>query len=241
MRPKPLTMFCILALIIILLIRNYEAPAESPCAYEAHRNMHQVNITKEDLNLKTLIKQISSRMKGREQLIPYIIHQTNEFDTVPLDMALAIETMIEQNPEYEFRYYNSSERQHIVGVHMGETALAVLNKILPKTFKADFFGYNILYLHGGCYFGSGTLPLEQLRDTINSKDTFVSSLVGEQLFINNNWICSTAKHPLLDLVIRRVIRRVANSEKGKHFFDITGSVVLTRCFLEHFKQKLPIK
>lgn len=123
---------------------------------------------------------------------------------------------------------------------MGETAIAVFNKILPGAFKADFFRYNILYLYGGCYFDSGTIYLEHLRDTIRQEDTFISSPDGGQ-FINNNWICSVPKHPILDLAIRRVIKRVANSERGRDLLDITGPAVLARAFLEYFENKLPIQ
>lgn len=41
---------------------------------------------------------MNKKLEGRTQLIPYIIHQTNEFDRLPSDMVLAMESVIEQNP-----------------------------------------------------------------------------------------------------------------------------------------------
>jgi mannosyltransferase OCH1-like enzyme len=45
-----------------------------------------------------LLKSVKNRTIGQAQLIPYIIHQTNENDMLPSDMAMGIDTIIEKNP-----------------------------------------------------------------------------------------------------------------------------------------------
>lgn len=91
---------------------------------------------------------------------------------------------------------------------MGSTVLAAYDKLIPGAFKADFFRYIILYVHGGCYFDSGLIYLEHLRDTIQPNDTFVSS--PDENRMNNAFICCTRQHPIIDITIRRIVRRIAN-------------------------------
>ena len=65
----------------------------------------------DDLVKIHLAKSLANRTIGHKQLIPYHIHQTNELDVIPADMVLAIESVLENNPEYSYRYYNGSERR----------------------------------------------------------------------------------------------------------------------------------
>lgn len=124
---------------------------------------------------------------------------------------------------------------------MGPTVYAAHEKLIPGAFKADLFRYVILYLHGGCYFDSGMIYLENLRDTIDPEDTFVSEPDGDRMFVYNAFICSTAKHPILDIAIRRIVRRIANEDFGDDMLDVTGPVMLARAFLEYFDNQIPIK
>lgn len=124
---------------------------------------------------------------------------------------------------------------------MGPTVYAAHEKLIPGAFKADLFRYVILYLHGGCYFDSGLIYLEHLKDTIDPEDTFVSSPDGDRMFMNNAFICCTPKHPIIDITIRRIVRRVANEELGDDMLDITGPIIMARAFLEYFHNKIPIK
>jgi mannosyltransferase OCH1-like enzyme len=124
---------------------------------------------------------------------------------------------------------------------MGATVLSAYDKLIPGAFKADFFRYVILYLYGGCYFDSGLIYLEHLRDTIRHGDTFVSSPDGDRWFMNNAFICCTPQHPIIDITIRRIVRRVANNELGEDMLDITGPVIMARAFMEYFDNKIPIR
>jgi mannosyltransferase OCH1-like enzyme len=84
---------------------------QSICYYNSTSLIPRDNITANELVKVVLKKDIPSRIAGRKQLIPYIIHQTNERDEVPSDMAMAIESLVEYNPEYAYRYYNETERR----------------------------------------------------------------------------------------------------------------------------------
>jgi mannosyltransferase OCH1-like enzyme len=82
--------------------------------FEQQHSSLRANITVADIVYHTIKKDVLKRVAGKKQLIPYIIHQTNEFDKLPADMVLAMESVIEQNPEYEFHYYNGTQRRGII-------------------------------------------------------------------------------------------------------------------------------
>lgn len=48
--------------------------------------------------INLISKALPSRIKGRDQRIPYVFHQTNEYDLLPSDMVMAIESLQEKNP-----------------------------------------------------------------------------------------------------------------------------------------------
>lgn len=101
-------------LLIALFVYFNPATVQSICYYNSTSLIPRTNVTLSDLVRVPLLKNIPSRIKGREQLIPYIIHQTNEHNEVPSDMAMAIESMVELNPEYAYRYYNATDRREFL-------------------------------------------------------------------------------------------------------------------------------
>lgn len=82
---------------IITYILNVKLQGEF-CYFNSHSLIQMASITASDLYKIRIKKDIPSRIKGREQNISYIIHQTNENDEVPSDMAAAIESLVELNP-----------------------------------------------------------------------------------------------------------------------------------------------
>ena len=96
---------------------------------------------------------------------------------------------------------------------MGTTVLAAYDKLIPGTFKTDLFRHSVLYIHGGCYFDSGLIYVEHIRDSIRPDDMFVSSPDGganPRNSMNSAFICCVPKHGISDITIRRTVRRIAN-------------------------------
>lgn len=120
---------------------------------------------------------------------------------------------------------------------MGSTILACYDKLIPNAFKADLFRYSVVYTYGGCYFDIGIISVVHLRNVLRSEDEFVSTPDGLPPHVNLNaaTFCSTAKNPILDVAIRRLVKRVANSQYGHDMLDITGPWILRKGFSTFFK------
>jgi mannosyltransferase OCH1-like enzyme len=114
-------------------------------------------------------------------------------------MVMAIETVIEKNPEYTYRYYNGSERRAFLAHHMSASVLAAYDKLIPLAFKADLFRYSIVYVEGGCYMDISFIFLDHLRHSIRPNDTFVSTLDGfsPNAALNSAFFCASSRNPIL--------------------------------------------
>lgn len=97
-------------------------------------------------------------------------------DRLTTDNLFAIETVVERNPEYEYRYYNATERREFLETHMSSAVVAASDKLIPNAYKADIFRYSAVYVNGGCYLDIGTVMLGHLQSVVRPTDAFVSSV-----------------------------------------------------------------
>ena len=63
---------------------------------------------KDDHHVVIHEKYIPNRTIGRKQKIPYWIFETHENDLIPWKTKYAVNSYIEKNPEYNYRYFNST-------------------------------------------------------------------------------------------------------------------------------------
>lgn len=101
---------------------------------------------------------------NRKSAIPRIVHQTQETRTLSVRIQNAMLSILEKNPEYELRYYDSNDRRKFLLTHFQHNlslpewcrdekfgALACYDAIRPGAFKADIFRLAALYIEGGLY------------------------------------------------------------------------------------------
>ena len=147
-------------------------------------------------------------------------------------MAMAVETTVEHNPQYEYRYYNGTERREFIKQFMGETVLKCYDKLNPKAYKADLFRYSVIYLNGGCYADMGTIFVHGFSDVISQSDTFLST--PDQVSVNAAFFCATQGHKIIALAIENIVQRVAKEFYGRDSIDMTGPRLLEKAFKQYY-------
>lgn len=154
-------------------------------------------------------------------------------------MVLAIESTIEQNPEYQYHFFNGTERREFLKQHMGPTVLACYDKLIPKAYKADLFRYSAVFTHGGCYADIGFIFTRPLRNVIRSDDIFISTADGllPRVSLNSAFFCTTAGNPLLKLTIQNLVQNVAESKYGNDMLDISGPELFKQSFRKYFNNE----
>jgi len=138
------------------------------------------------------------------QLIPKVIIQTEESDTMSVKMYNSVMTLVDMNPEYEYRFFTEKQRREFIRNfsepdkknEIGDFSSDLLKRCVMKAydslvsgaFQADLFRYCYLYMNGGCYFDAKMVCRNPLRRFIRPDDTFLICLDQEKT--NTERTCS---------------------------------------------------
>ena len=161
---------------------------------------------------------------GAVQKIPRIIFQTFETRRVPAGLFGATRSWFELNPEYEYRFYDDDDRRTLIKEHFGEQTLACYESLRKGTFRADFWRYCALYVHGGVYADADTLCTRPLRELIRENDDFIVPRGTIPRFLFNAFICSVPRHPFLKNVIDTAVERFKTGDFAHTFIVGAGAL-----------------
>ncbi len=184
-------------------------------------------------NERILVPAIKSRkplLTKSVQKIPKIIIQTNEKDLVPESMLESMKSIMDANPDYEYKYFNNKDVEKFLIENYPEKVINAYNKLKPGAYKADLFRYCILYKIGGVYIDSpmtSKLPLEML---IGPKDEFIAPEDNGTGGIYNAFICCIPGHKILERCIEYTIHNVENEIYGSGDLSVTGPKLMSRVF-----------
>jgi hypothetical protein len=77
------------------------------------------------------------------------------------------------------------------------------------------------------------VAVSRLRKTIRPNHSFVSA--NDLRTLNSTFFCAETQHPILDIAIKEVVKRVSKSVYGVNAIDITGPFVFGYAFKEYYK------
>ncbi|WP_120500469.1 glycosyltransferase family 32 protein [Roseovarius sp. EL26] len=160
---------------------------------------------------------------GVSHAIPFIIHQTFETNDVTENMYNAAARWIDGNPDFEYRFYDKDDRRALIEAHFGSEQLAAYDKIRHGAFKADYWRYCALYLHGGVYADVDMYAQTPLLDLIEPEDHFIAAREPTlRHAVANGFICVTPKHPFIKAAMERATKRTLAQTGNFDGYMITG-------------------
>jgi Glycosyltransferase sugar-binding region containing DXD motif len=154
------------------------------------------------------------------QKIPRTILQTFGSRRVPRGLFEATRSWLELNPEYEYKFYDDDDCRTLIREHFGEQTLACYELLTTGAFRADFWRYCALFVHGGVYADADTLCTRPLRELIGKNDDFIVPRANDPRFLFNAFICSVPRHPFLKNVIDRAVERITAGDSLDPFFVV---------------------
>jgi mannosyltransferase OCH1-like enzyme len=195
------------------------------------------------------------RLRPTERQIPKKIHQVFFSDrALPKDIAINIDLLRQQNPEWEYCFYNDQDMHRFVKENYSSEIIDSYDK-LEKSYGAacvDFFRYLLLYRVGGIYLDIKSSSSRPLSSVIRADDTFLLSqwrnssdekYAGWGLHDDINWvpggefqqwyIAAAPEHPFLAAVIANVVRNIKLYNRGLHgsgqygVLRVTGPIAYT--------------
>lgn len=196
-----------------------------------------------------------ARLRPTEQKIPKKIHQVFFSDrALPKDIARNIDLLRQQNPEWEYFFYNDEDMHRFVKENFSSEIFDSYEK-LDNSYGAarvDFFRYLLLHRVGGIYLDIKSSASRPLGSVIRANDTFLLSqwrnssdekYAGWGLHDDINWvpggefqqwyIAAAPEHPFLAAVIANVVRNIKLYNKGLHgsgqygVLRVTGPIAYT--------------
>ena len=184
--------------------------------------------TKIDINVHISNKSNSSSIQPR--LIPRIIHQTWFEDLTPdryPDLVRLQNSWVATG--WDYRFYNDEDARLFVVKNYPKRFSDAYDSILPGAFKADFFRYLVLLVHGGIYADIDVLLDSTLDSFVTPELSFFAPIdaVGEELdekfCLWNGFMGASPGHPFL---VRTVERSLNLIEHRADILDIEHEMCL---------------
>lgn len=227
----------IIITLIITLYHILHNPPD-PCPFDSewvNRSTEEIIIPPQSERILTKMTLYKSSSSPQKQKIPKRIIQTNEADTVPKDMVNASHTIIRDNPEYEYIYYNNKRARDYLIRNYSDRIINAYDKLIPGAYKADLFRYCYLFKEGGVYIDMGMVSKRPLREFICYDDTFLSPEDNHTGGLYNAFIASTSNHPIIAKAIELCLNNIERGYYGNGPLDITGPQLLAKSFRKIYR------
>lgn len=160
------------------------------------------------------------------QKIPKIIWQTMKTNQVPVFMKSYADTWINNNPEYEYRFFDDNDIIDFIKTDFFEYYEGY-KKLKYGASKADLWRYLIIYKYGGVYADMDCKCLVPLRKWIDTGSSFVT-----QLGINKDlcqWlIMSVPQNPIFLKAAQKTLQNSVNNncKTSHHGFFYSDNKIL---------------
>lgn len=166
-----------------------------------------------------------------DQKIPKVIIQTDENNKYHSRLhSNAILSIIDQNPEYEYRFFDATSRRKFIMENFSQNILDTYDFLVPGAYKSDLFRLCYLYLNGGCYLDNKTVPMKPFREWLDKNDEIILCEDSDPDRICNGYIfCYKGISYFMDAIIN-IVENVANKTYQKGTLGITGPAVLQKFF-----------
>jgi len=178
-------------------------------------------------NISTVSPYIESRNKSINKTnIPKIIHQTFETRVLPSRLSAAIDSWLNRNPEYEYKYYDEGDRRKFINIHFDARILAAYDRLIPRAYKADLWRYCVIYIEGGVYVDikmGALVPLNKIIDT-DTDMVFVNDEPDDAIY--NAFFASIPRNPLIYNVIMKVVSNIESDYYGISPLYPTGPIAM---------------
>lgn len=175
-------------------------------------------------------------------MIPKIIFQTCSFkkNEIPEYIKIHQDTWIENNPDWEYRYYDDTDCDNFILFEYPEY-FKIYNSIKLPFARADFWRYFALYHFGGIYADIDTVCLKPLNEWVDLQKDFITSsnFIAELGENYEQWaFATTPKNIFIKAVIDKMLKRIQDTlDKGNTEINVYHTSPYM--FTEALKELLP--
>lgn len=161
-------------------------------------------------------------------MIPKIIFQKWETTELPDFLQELVNRWKQLNPDYQHVLFDTETARISIKRNFGDRFVDVFDKIVPGAFKADFWRYCMLYVHGGVYADIDMYCLGSLDALINGQydliapiDLNINPSEGSHN-VSNGFIMSRRSNPVMLEAILRIVSNVELCNVPQSPLDFSG-------------------
>jgi hypothetical protein len=159
----------------------------------------------------------------------------SSFDSLPPPFSNVLINISLKNPEYKLYYFSKEDRLMFMKKRFPEY-LGCYESLIPGAFQSDLFRLLVLYAYGGIYSDIGQRFLTEVRNIVRRDDEFVSVKEMNNWGINQGFIASYPRHPLISMMIQVVVDMIRRRDYSDCPIDITGPYAVFRAFNKFFQK-----
>jgi hypothetical protein len=176
-------------------------------------------------------------------MIPKIIWQTYEvpFNELPQHIKDCAQTWKDNNPNWEYRYMDSKQRDVFVLEQFGEEWYKIFTSLPYGVLKADIWRHMVMYTYGGVYADLDTVCQSPIEVWIK-EDMNTTYFVDDDSINLCQFILSSSKNnivysKILELIKNKLTNKeLVQSMLGKRIQDfeekLTGNIACTEAIRE---------
>lgn len=177
--------------------------------------------------------------------IPLKIWQTWNTKDLPFFMKENMETLKNQNPEFEHFLFDDEDCAEFIREHFGHQLHQVFLGLIPGAYKADLWRYCVLYIHGGIYLdikykSVGGFKLVELTNDehyiMDRLDHFEKGKFG----IHQSLLVCAKNNPLMLRCIKEIINNYQEKFYGYSPLHPTGPGLIGDLYLSCYTSKSKI-
>ena len=174
---------------------------------------------------------------NNSKFIPKLVFRIGKFDyySIPYEIKTAVlDSTTINNPSYIQVYLSNADCLDFLH-RFYPIAVNAYNVLVPGTYKSDVARYCILDYYGGIYLDLSVTVMKKLEDIVRPTDTFVSSTdPSGKMFLFTGFIACTQGHPLMKIILHKIIDNVNSLYYGNNPLAITGPDVAGQGVNEFF-------
>lgn len=184
-------------------------------------------------NTLVVPESLAPRVSGHEGTalmspsIPRVIMQTGPTRTLLDTFALAIHSMLEMNPEFQYEFYDNDRCIEFLREHFSPEIEEVFHALIPGAYKSDLFRLCYLYIKGGVYVDiNKTIILPLGESLVTPESVFYSAVDTVPHFIFQAFLVAQPKLEFLWTAILRIQHNVEHRYYGLCCLCPTGPGML---------------
>jgi hypothetical protein len=164
-------------------------------------------------------------------VVPPLLHQTDASSECSTEALAVVETLLDMNPRYDYRFYDDGDVEAYLHRTFGEHSREYEAHcwLEPGAYRADLFRYAVLHQEGGAYADIKLVALAPLEAALAvSVPLLVQDTSDDGRSVYQAVLAARKGCPLMAAARDEVVATVAQRSYGRSYLDVSGPDMLGR-------------